>query len=102
MILLSEKRIGSTDQELGMQTQLDSLNNMGWVPSGHTSSSFVCKAKKCQNDTSKKHFDLITCSLLFKKSTTHLLKADIFLTTAHQRWADEPPVGCIFFLLVKV
>ena len=35
---------GATDLKLGMLTQLDSVNNMWWVPAGHTSSS-VCKAK---------------------------------------------------------
>ena len=30
---------------LGMQTQLNSMNNMGWVPSGHTSSSLCVRLK---------------------------------------------------------
>ena len=46
MVLLPPKRRknGATGLKLGMQIQLDFVNNMRWVPSGHTSSS-VCKAK---------------------------------------------------------
>ena len=49
MVLLPEKKMELADLKLGMLIQLYSANNMGWVPSGHTSSSFlfVCKAKKC-------------------------------------------------------
>ena len=41
MVLLLEKKNGATDLKLGMQIRLNFTNNMGWVPSGHTS-SFVC------------------------------------------------------------
>ena len=50
-----------------MQTQLKSANNMGWVPSGHTSSS-LCAWLKMPKMYIKKLFDLITYSLLFFKA----------------------------------
>ena len=53
MVLLPEKIMDLL--KFGMQTQFDSRNNMGWVPSGHTSSS-VCKVKMFKNGTSKKIF----------------------------------------------
>ena len=42
---LARKRNGAIGLKLGMQTQLDSSNNMGWVPSGHTSSSLWIRLK---------------------------------------------------------
>ena len=39
MVLFPEKENGATDLKLGMRTQLDSVNNMERVPSGHTFSS---------------------------------------------------------------
>ena len=63
-VTFARKCNGATDLKSGMQTQLDSANNMGLVPSGHTFFS-SCVRLKCQNCTSKKYFDLITCSLLF-------------------------------------
>ena len=50
----TRKNNGSTGLKFGMQTQPDSANNMGWVPSGHTSSS-VCKAKNVKNGSVKKN-----------------------------------------------
>ena len=41
MVLLIEKKNGAKTK-LGMQAQLDSANNMGWVPSDHTSSLPLC------------------------------------------------------------
>ena len=51
MVLLSEKK-GATGLKLSMQTQLHSANNVGWVPSGHTSSS-LCVKLKMSNGTFK-------------------------------------------------
>ena len=47
------KKDGATDLKLGMQTQLDSVNNMGWVSSGQTFSS-VCEAEKVKSVSLKK------------------------------------------------
>ena len=41
----AEKMMEPQDLKLGMQTQLDCANNMGWVSSGHTS-SFLCARLK--------------------------------------------------------
>ena len=41
----ARKKNGATGLKLGMQTQLDSANSMGWVPSGHTSSSLCIRLK---------------------------------------------------------
>ena len=41
-----------------------------------------------------KHFDLI--NIPFFKSTTYVFKANIFVTTAHQRWAEKPLIGRAF------
>ena len=60
--IIARKNSGVTGLKLGMQTQLDFANNIGWFPSGHTYSS-VCKAKNGIYKK-KKHFDLITCSPL--------------------------------------
>ncbi len=57
------KKDGAINLKLGMQTQLDSLNNMGWVPSGHTFSSLFVRQKNAKNGTLIKQFDLITYSL---------------------------------------
>ena len=40
----TRKSNGATGIKIGMQIQLDSVNNKGCVPSGHTTSS-VCKTK---------------------------------------------------------
>ena len=37
------KKNGAAGLKFDMQTQLDSANNMGWVPSGHTSSSLCVR-----------------------------------------------------------
>ena len=84
---LARKKNGATGLKLGMQTQLDSANNMGWVPSGHTS-SFLCvrqKMPKMVLPKKKNHFNLITCSLLFKNLQHISSKQIFFVTTAHQR-----------------
>ena len=49
MVLLPGEKNGGTGLKLGMPAQLDSANNMGWVPSGHTSSSLCVwlKMPKC-------------------------------------------------------
>ena len=41
VLSLPEKKNRATGLKLGMQTQLVSADNMGWVPSGHTSSFCV-------------------------------------------------------------
>ena len=56
MVLEPEKRNGTKGLKLGKQTQLDSSNNMGLVPSSHTFSS-VCKAKNVNKKQNKKHLD---------------------------------------------
>ena len=43
MVLVLEKKNGATYLKLGMQTQLDSADNMAWVPSDHTSSSLCVR-----------------------------------------------------------
>ena len=46
------KKDGATGLKLGMQTQLDYAINMGWVPSGHNSSS-VYMTENVKHGTSK-------------------------------------------------
>ena len=41
----ARKKNGATDLKLNMQTQLDSTNNMGWVPPGHASSTWYVMLK---------------------------------------------------------
>ena len=41
----ARKTHGATGLKLDMHTQLDSGSNMGWVPLGHTSSSWCVKLK---------------------------------------------------------
>ena len=63
---ISRKRNVAIGFKLWLQARLHSANNMGSVPSGHTSSS-VCKAEmsKMVILNLKNQLDLITCSLLF-------------------------------------
>ena len=75
---LKKKKNGATHLKLDMQTQLNSVSNIRWVPSGHTSSSLCVRLKMPKILLLKKYFNLITCSLLFQKSTTYVTKADIF------------------------
>ena len=42
---LARKTDGTTGLKLGMDTQLDSGSNIGWVPPGHTSSSLYVGLK---------------------------------------------------------
>ena len=51
MVLIPEKKNGAAGLKLGMQTQLDSANNMGWVPSGHTSFSLCVRLNVFKVDT---------------------------------------------------
>ena len=71
---------GATGLKFGIQTQLNSLNNMRWVQSGHTPSSLCVRTEMV---LLKKHFDLISCSVLFLNSTTYIFKVDIFVNIAH-------------------
>ena len=70
MVLLQKKEWSY--RPFHMQTQLDSANNMGWVTSGHTS---LCVRLKCQ---------------------IHVFKAETFVTTAVQKWAENLHVGQVF------
>ena len=45
MVIFLDKKNRDTDLKLGMKTELEYANNMGWVPSGHTSSSLCVKLK---------------------------------------------------------
>ena len=58
MVLLPEKKDEAINQKFDMQTQLDSVNNMGWVGGSYLatplSSFFVHKAKKMQKMVLKK------------------------------------------------
>ena len=54
----ARKMNGATVIKLGMQTQLDSSNNMGWVPSSHTSSSLCVWLNMSKMVLLEKHFDL--------------------------------------------
>ena len=65
-----KRRMELQAQNFGMQIQLESVNNMGWVPSGYTSSS-LCVRLKMSKMVLQKNIDLITCSF-FKKSITCL------------------------------
>ena len=68
MVLFPEKMNRATGLKFGMQTQLGSSTNMGWVPSGHTSSSWYVRLKMSKMSKivlQKKNFDIITYSLLF-------------------------------------
>ena len=56
--ICARKKNGVTDLKLGMQTQPDSVNNMGWVSSGHTSSSLCARLKMPKMELLKK-FTLI-------------------------------------------
>ena len=76
----ARKRMESEAYNFGMQTKLDYANSMGWVPSGHTSSS-TCVRLKISKVVLKIYCDLITCLLLF--SSLHVFKADTLVTTAH-------------------
>ena len=68
LLMPTKKNNAVTYLKLWHETQLDSANNIGWVPSGHTSSSLCVRLIMSK----MVHFDLITCSLLFEKSTTCL------------------------------
>ena len=68
MVLLLEKKNRDADIKLGMQTQLDLANNMGWFPSGHTFSSLLCVRLKIPKMILLiKHFDLSHVHLSLKK-----------------------------------
>ena len=58
------RKNGVTGLILGTQTQLDSANNMGWVPSGHTKLLSV-REKNAKYDTSKKKIRPNHISILF-------------------------------------
>ena len=47
-LVLYQKK-GATSIKLGMQTQLDSVNNMGCIPLGHTSSFKYIRTKNDKN-----------------------------------------------------
>ena len=51
--ILPEKTVGATDLKFGINIQLHSESNKGWVPFGHTS-SFSCVKLKYQNGLSAK------------------------------------------------
>ena len=48
---LTRQICGATDLSLGLYMQLDSGRNMGWVPSGHTSSSWSVKQENAKIGT---------------------------------------------------
>ena len=55
MVFLARKTLGAIDLKHTMYTQLDSWNNMGWVPPG----SFPCVWLKCQKKVfQQKHLNL--------------------------------------------
>ena len=77
MVLFLEKKNSAADIKLGMRTQLDSANNMGRVPSGHTSSSFLyLRLKISKMVLLIKHFDLSHVHFCFN-NLQHVIKAEL-------------------------
>ena len=69
--------------KLSIQTQHDTVNNMGWSPSGHKS-NFLCKTKNPQNSTSK--LNTLTLSHVhFCFKNLHVIKVNTSMTTTHHK-----------------
>ena len=75
MVFLSEERMELQVYNLVCRHNLTLTYNMGWVPSGHNFSP-LCVRLKMSKIVPLKIFDLITCSVLFLKSRTYILKVD--------------------------
>ena len=64
---MTKQTLGPTDLKLGMHTQIDSRNKMGWVPLGHTFLSWcirlnivcvhvcLCESTSCQTTVQGMH-----------------------------------------------